>query len=476
MALNWRGVVMGKVFGLDHIQFILLLGLTMMVSLCFALMSDLQSIWLGFGIGFSFFVLIHMLIVGDKYPAFPSIIALIVCIQWVVASYAAYVSPPPSMELYIVNLDPATYFAYAVPAMMAMWIGLHTAVGSVELPHKQDFFKRKMSREESRFMDTLIIAGFAFHYFGHFLSGGLAFFWHILANLRFVGALSFFFTRTPGFKKRVGIVYALLFLDVVSGGGIFYEYMLWMTYLIIGIAFVYRWKLKLLIALACGIIILTAINTVKKDYRLMIREHPEMGYSAKVDLFFDMMLDYVGGKEREAARHFHHNLGDKLVRYNQGWAIARVMEWIPDNEPYAKGETIWASLPRAVLPSVILSDKKTLKEKVNEDFTRFTGVELRRGTNMGLGVAGEMYANFGSWRGVFGVFVYAYIIGFMIKKFLLAARKNILWFSWIPFVLLSTVIAEWNIMEVANGVFKSLIVMIALTYGLPRFRKVFLRR
>ena len=81
---------------------------------------------------------------------------------------------------------------------------------------------------------------------------------------------------------------------------------------------------------------------------------------------------------------------------------------------------------------------------------------------MALSVAGEMYVNFGRTGGVFALVVYGFLIGWLFSYFARLAKKNILWWAWAPFVMLTTLEAEWNLVEVVNHVTKSLFVMIVL--------------
>ncbi len=68
-----------------------------------------------------------------------------------------------------------------------------------------------------------------------------------------------------------------------------------------------------------------------------------------------------------------------------------------------------------------------------EEFERYTGHELFD-SSMGLGYAGDMYANFGHWGGLTGVGLYALLLGFGYRWIYLRALRYPLWWAWAPYV------------------------------------------
>ena len=101
--------------------------------------------------------------------------------------------------------------------------------------------------------------------------------------------------------------------------------------------------------------------------------------------------------------------GDTLVRFNQGWIIARIMTHVPAAEPYAMGQTLVDAAIFTVVPRFLVPSKRDGAS--TELFFRFTGIKLPPNTRMGLGVIGEFYANFGVLGGVLATFVYGCMMG-----------------------------------------------------------------
>jgi hypothetical protein len=148
-----------------------------------------------------------------------------------------------------------------------------------------------------------------------------------------------------------------------------------------------------------------------------------------------------------------------VTRLNQGWIIARILYWVPDREPFARGETVSASVRATLLPRIL--DPRKLEVGGQTYFERFTGLPLLR-TSMDLSIAGEMYANFGYWGGLLGVFIFGTFIGGVYRVFLRLGHQSPLWWAWAPFVLLYSTMAENSLASVTNHVAKSSLVMLTV--------------
>ena len=365
-----------------------------------------------------------------------------------------------------------SYLSFIVPATLALWLGLHLPLKLRAEGKSADTRRVGLTRREKKGMDILIAFGFFVQAISSHLPPQLNFLYCMLGLLRFVGALALMFTSTRGWQWRVGVVYLGLLIHA-SSEGLFYEFVLWCGYLFISFAYLKRWRWKLLFFLAISFLVLTILNGVKQEYRQRIVAE-EISNTEKVTTLGTLMWDSLGKGNDPYSIKEERGLGDKLVRWNQGWIIARIMSTVPDIQPYAKGETILSAIVASIVPRVCLPGKLGASSK--ETFERFTGLRISQSTSMALGVAGEMYANFGRIGGILSTFVYGLLIGFIFSKFNRLAEKDILWWAWAPFVLLPCIEAEWNLVDVLNHITKSSIVMIGLIYLIPVFRTRLLSR
>ena len=402
-------------FGLTKGEFGFLVLLSAFLIFIFSFAYDNQPGWMITGIVFSGFVLIHVALTNGRYIVVPGFASLVACVQWIIAPWLAYLYPPTFERLLFAEMavPPERYFAFAVPATMALWLGLHLplwrtirkklAIGINLLDNQVP----PLSVHQRLLMDIFIGFGIILSLVSAYLPSSyqLGFFYYTLANLRFVGALYWMLTNTKGWKLRVGLVLAVLVIQVAPGG-VFYEPVLWFAYLLITRAYLRKWNWKILPIFFVIFVLFFVLNTVKATYFLEVRTRDLSSKEKQVLLeraFFDSFTLREGFVDYLEKR----GLGDGLVRYNQGWIIARVMSRVPYFQPYGGGETVVAAFKDSFVPRVIFPGK--FSDSPKEIFEKYTGHNPGE-ASMGLGISGEMYANFGQVGGVAATFIYALFI------------------------------------------------------------------
>jgi hypothetical protein len=159
------------------------------------------------------------------------------------------------------------------------------------------------------------------------------------------------------------------------------------------------------------------------------------------------------------------NILANVYRMNQGYITSRVLAWVPNAEPYARGETVLTAIRASIVPRVL--DPNKYIAGGSENFTRFTGMLLINGTSMNLSIPGEMYANFGALGGVLAMLAYGGMIGYIYRWFLKASRRSVLWWAWAPYVLYATLSGEDGFGETLNRITKAMLVMAVIVLVIP---------
>ena len=143
------------------------------------------------------------------------------------------------------------------------------------------------------------------------------------------------------------------------------------------------------------------------------------------------------------------------------------MSHTPSVEPFADGETIINALEASLLPRFLAPNKA--KAGGQENFERFTGRNLEKGTSMNLSPLGEAYANFGvSGAIVFMLFFGLFYNFFIHQIFKLSFRYPSL-ILWLPLMFLQVVKAESDVAIVLNHLVKATIVVGLFYWGFNRF-------
>jgi hypothetical protein len=444
--------------------FVLVLATVFGVALLAAVRPDV-TLWPALGLGFTALVVGHLCLTVRRFVAFPDLIVAAACLQWIVAPWLAE-TYPPRFFLFRMALPPDEYLSYAVPATIALWLGLHLPVSrrtSVNWPLVE---AAPLARPVRRMLDAAIVLGLAVETFGEDVPGQWAFLVYLLASCRFVGALGWMVTRTPGWQLRVAAV--LIHLAAIqSSGGLFYLVVHWGGYFLLVYAFMRRWRWKMAAALGVGLVGLSLLQTVKPNFRSSLTTEQVSG---PVEAF--TRLTSMLWEQALAGNIVDPNVdpGDLLVRFNQGWIVARVMKHVPAEVPYANGETLTDALAFSIIPRFLVPSKRDGTSR--ELFSRYTGVYLTSSTRMGLGIIGEMYANFGRWGAIAAVFVYGYAMGWLFLFFADRARKNLLWWAAASIILLPGVEPGFNLEDIANHVVKAAVLFGVLWKTVPPLRRL----
>jgi hypothetical protein len=404
------------------------------------------TLWPAIGIGFSTLVIGHLCLTARRFVAFPDLITAACCLQWIIAPWLAE-AYPSRMLVYHMAIPATEYLKYSIPATVALWIGLHLPVArrlsrNWVMPEIEP-----LSKPVRRVLDAAILIGFVFDYYNNLVPMQWRFLFYIVASFRFVGALGWMVTRTPGWKLRViGVMVHLLAIQ--STGGLFYLVIHWGGYFLLVHAFMRSWRGMLAVSLVAGILGLALLQTVKPAFRSSLADNP--GPVEAVTRLGTMMWERAQeGDVMDPSADF----GETLVRFNQGWIIARIMSHVPRNEPYAKGGTItdaaiFSIVPRFLVPSKLVGASRDI-------FRRFTDIDLPVSTRMGLGIIGEFYANFGILGGIFCTFIYGCLIGWVFLFFADRAQRNPLWWAVAPMILLPAVEPGFNLEDIANHMVKA---------------------
>ncbi len=428
-----------------------------------------DSLWVGAAVALVVAVVSQSLWASAHAPWIPGLVVVTAAIQWVLAPWASY-HIGPDYPLYRMVVPQPEYFAFAVPATLALTAGIYlpallAGVGRAARP-AGPALPSTAARSSFRYTcDGLVLVAVvvslfvlpslpvSYHYVGT-----------LVVDLGFVSAFALCLMRAPQWSWRI-IAMLGSQLIAASADGVFHDLLLWTTYFALILGF--RRKVRgrtLLVLAAAGTYAVAALNSIKFAYRRDLVFAAAPSAEQRVSMLGDALGRQILHPDQVFA---DDEILYGVTRLNQGWIIGRVMERVPVAEPYARGETVVNALVSAAVPRVMRPGKYIAGG--DPYFERFTGVRLR-GAAMNLGLAGEMYANFGPVGGCIGVLLWGLLVGILFVRFARAAQRSSLWWAWAPFVMLYTAEAESGVGEVVNQVAKSALVMLAIVSIVPVWR------
>jgi hypothetical protein len=387
---------------------------------------------------------------------------VIALIQWVFAPFLAYLYLSKS-SYYAMSVPESEYMNYVVPGVILFIAGLYFPLfysTRVDKQYLQDSIKKVLNTYPN--LDILLVAiGLTASFLSGFLPYSLRFLVFLLDQVEFIGL--FFILSSKRRHKWIYflVVFGLLFASSAAAG-MFHDFILWVLFAILFLAvivgFNYRKNLICLVVFSFSIF---SIMIVKQEFRKYVWNKKSTANPTL--LFGNLVIDKYGGDDEMM------NEDDKdmlITRLNQGWIIAAVMRYVPKNEPFANGETVYRSIKDSLVPRFINPNK--LKVGGDEYFERFTGRPLNSGTSMDLSVIGEFYANYGK-SGIYYMFLYGFFYNFILLIIFKLAKENITIILWLPLLFYYSIKAETGLYMPLNYIIKASIVIFFFIWAIKRF-------
>jgi hypothetical protein len=421
------------------------------------------------------FTVCHMAWSGRAVVSLPHIAVLVAALQYI---FGAWINLywPPTNPTYDLGASLPTYLSYAGPVIIAMTVGW--MLGLTRLRPAAPI-EESISQGLSFELDILLAIGVGGLVLGRIVHiASLSFVFLLLSNLRYISAYARMLIKGPGWKWRLGLVLAAEVL-FAAGTTMFHDLLLWSLWTFV--LWVYRFKPRPQTVVACvvmGVILLPALQESKWQLRndpLLedeLRQDTAAGLDETPFARVGTWFSYLGSSlwQTVTLNLDTDFIADIAVRYNQGWIINRVMAIVPESEPYAAGSTIKEAVIGAALPRFIVQEKVVAGGR--EKMLRYGGMDVGENTSMNLGVAGEMYANFGYTGGILACGAYALLFGLVFRALCKRAFQRPLWWSLVPFIFYGAVKAEDDFAYVLNWTVKAAFIISVVLIMFPNYRRM----
>lgn len=416
----------------------------------------------------------HMTRVARWIIVLPHISILVAGLQYVLAAWLSIYFPAENSEYDMGQVLPY-YLSYAGPVLVAIVVGWTLCLIKFPIP------KRALpdaAPELLAELDILLLVGFLAAGVSTVVQApALAFFFLLLSNLRYLSIYWRMLARGSGWHWRVALVLGVEVLTA-AGSAMFHTLLIWTFWTFAVWAYCFRpRRATVAVALAVVCFLLPAIQESK--WRL--RNGPLVSNPVTAVEEADSPVSSLSQARvwlSYLASSLTHSLmlnldpqfiSDAAVRFNQGWIITRVITYVPDATPFAQGDTIKDALVAALVPRIIFPEKVFAGGR--EKMRQYTGIELSEGTSMNLGLAGEMYANFGYIGGILACGAYVFAFGLLFRWFCSRAARQPLWWGIVPYVFYSIIKAEDDVAFGINWAVKAIIVFGVILVLLPGVRR-----
>jgi hypothetical protein len=372
--------------------------------------------WLSF---FAIIITLHQFLllfnsIGSIIPI-RYLFGFFLCIQMLIGPTLAYNGIDQYQYfLYRMQVPEVAYFSYALPAVLLFIIGLHLRAGNFAGEVVDLDSLKKFNDRNPNLAFILIGIGFVSSIISPIFPSEVSLILYLLGGFKFIGA----FLLILGGKKMKSWLIIVIFSSIITSSlseGMFHDLLTWIIFTGFIVALRIRPNVLTKVLFTVAFVILAIlIQQLKGAYRSALGSGKEGGVETFVQVYErqnDRGIFSLGG------------LAPSAVRINQGFILTHVMKTVPTKVPYSEGTELGQVIEAAVLPRIIAPNKLVAGDR--QLFNKYTGLQVREGTSMGLGSMSDGYINFG----VLGGCVFMFALGLLYSEVLILFQKVSITFS-----------------------------------------------
>ncbi|HOY21113.1 MAG TPA: hypothetical protein PLC89_27620 [Haliscomenobacter sp.] len=355
------------------------------------------------------------------------------------------------------------YFAYALPSLGALGLGLSRFKRPSSTSDQELLQKVQAQLQAEPYLPWLLmLGGFCLQLLQPYFLANLRQVGHFGGMLLWIGTIHLLLAPIAARVKMSALGLVLLWLMYRSITSTFFgDLLFWPLLIALYAQMYYQFSLRFLLGSGLGVLLgLLLIFSFKYEYRQRLWNDPNQG----------RYLQHLSEALQYRWQHPEgwYNVGQTfLTRINQGKHLAMVYNWVPQHEPYARGETLLSALPVVVVPRVIWPNKPQTGSL--SQWYRFTGHQLGRGTSANFGICGEAYANLGIWLALPFLLLWAWSLRawYEYLRRLALSWYPCLWL-WIPLIYCGLLDQENDFVTQLNHGFKGTLFTLAMCWSLHK--------
>lgn len=369
------------------------------------------------------------------------------CLQFFVGSAFAYAGLDEYQYFkYQMRISATDYYLYAIPAVVAFIIGLHSTAGKYkgEIVNEE---RIKLFVEKNQKLPYIFIAlGFFASVLSGFFSSELAFVFYLLGSFKFIGL----FLLVLGTKQIKVLPMVIVIGSIVASSfnsGMFHDLLTWIifTAAVYGIKYRFDFKIKM-IGLSIFVSLALIIQILKGTFRETSKSQAE---GSGIETFAKVYQE----KSDEGGVFNFNSLATSNVRINQGFIITNIMTTVPDIVPFAHGDELYIILQSAIMPRILAPNKLNAGDR--SIFAKYSHIPVAPGTSMGLSSLGDAYINFGILGGVIFMFFYGLLFSEVLNIFYKNSFEYPVLILFVPLVFYYPIRPDCELQTILGHLFKS---------------------
>ena len=435
------------------------IGLLTVGFLVFAYLEAFTSMYYMSGLGIALFTGVAVKFIQDlgRRIEIRDMISFMSVMQWIVGPVMAYHFLPYD-ELYYMAVPEAEYMNFVVPVCCFMVLGLYLPLKDERIVNDEDLDRTRVYLREYPYLGYILAGiGLAAGFAGKFMPSSLRFMMFLITNIQYVG-IYMILVSDSRFKWLIFAGIMGLATSAAVLQGMFGELLQWFMLSFLIIAMVVKipmWGKVALISI--GMFLIMLVQSTKQEYRLAT------WYARSAKSHTEIYQEIITSRLASPSMLLEAStLENMAARLNQGWIIARIMNYMPEKQPFVRGETIQTALYASLLPRFLAPAKARAGGRAN--FERFTGTPLPETTSMDISLVGEGYANFGFSGGIVFIFLVSLVYNWVVVKVVALSKSSPALILWIPFLFFQVMKAETDFATVFNYLTKAAIICFLTFY------------
>jgi hypothetical protein len=405
---------------------------------------------------------------------FIDLIILIISILWLLGPVISYHVFNKYNKLALLwdtymKVSSDQYFSFVLPGTILFILGLKFPIILNRRIHDGQFIYNAKNYLKNKGNISLVLLGIGFviTMINPFLPSLFQGIFSFFAQLTFIGVFYALFSEFKYKKTVVSIAFLLLiFQCIMTGmyGELVYWSLLIFVLVIIGYNISIFSKMGYLIL---GSFLILFIQSIKHEYRAKTwgsgnERGSDPGY------FGELIIDKISNPSKIFETDA---LFGMATRANQGFLIAKTMNYVPRYEPFAHGETIIKSVFAAFVPRIIWPNKP---ESGGRDLiVRFLGAPKNLNYSYNLSPIGEAYVNFNKYGAIIFMFFYGLFFNWSFERILKVALKYPSLIIWLPIFLIGPIQSmEGDVLGAINTMIKAIVFCWAMYFSFRVFFKI----
>ncbi len=325
------------------------------------------------------------------------------------------------------------YFAYVLPAVLALLIGLNAPFFRTRYNMKEELIKLKDKKKQLETQGLILVLVGYVSYLLSIFAPQLGFVAVALSLVRFVGFFYLWFIESK-FTKPLFVVIFIPYFIYIIGGGVFIDMIV--TFFFLLTLFMMKKKLSKVVLVSTMLVLSSFVfllQAVKKDYRVITwQEKGGEQYQDKssVSILTDLMIDKAVNFDAKTMEVAFATFNQRL---NQGFILASVLRAVPNRRPFVNGEFFMREFLGILLPRIFYPDKPEVGD--HEKFNYCVTWKLHALVSMNVGIVGDGYVNFGPIGGVIFCFLFGVFLNYINYLLMKKGTRRAEFVLWIPVVL-----------------------------------------